>query len=120
MARGRGRPPTNSKKNGSEDVKKDSVPSPKSKPCPLSKKPGRELRSGKIYLPTPTPKANPPSSSKKDNNLDRTKSSVKPTLTNSEVPKAITVRKSAAARLRAAATSATALETDGNRSVRRM
>ena len=110
MARGRGRPPTNSKKNGSEDVKKDSVPSPKSKPCPLSKKPGRELRSGKIYLPTPTPKANPPSSSKKDNNVDRTKSSVKPTLTNSEVPKAITVRKSAAARLRAASEFETSIE----------
>ena len=101
MARGRGRPPTKSKKNGSEDVKKDSVPSPKSKPWTLSKKPGRELRSGKIYLPTPTPKTNPPSRSKKDN-VDRTKNSVKPTLTNSEVPKAITWRKSTAARLREA------------------
>ena len=109
MARGRGRPPTKSKKNGSEDVKKDSVPSPKSKPWPLSKKPGRELRSGKIYLPTPTPKTNPPSRSKKDN-VDRTKNSVKPTLTNSEVPKAITWRKSTAARLREASEFETSIE----------
>ena len=96
MARGRGRPPQNSKKTCSKEVKKDSVPSPsRSKPGPLSKKPGRQLRSGKVYSiaakKPPTSKAKPTTSSSEKDNVDRTKNSVKPTFTKNKAPKATAV-----------------------------